>query len=74
MNNNPVAEAYASTTNPSDHFFALGLQSTLKLKSGDRVDIYKDKNLILRDDETSLRLTHFTGWLLEETLQDIKDN
>ena len=71
VNTNPVAEAYTSIPNPSEHYFAMGLQSTLKLKSGDQVDIYKDKDVILKDDVSGLRLTHFTGWLLEETLQDI---
>lgn len=71
VNTNSVAEAYTLTDNPSDLYFAMGLQSTLKLKPGDRVDIYKEKNVILKDDESGLRLTHFTGWLLEESLQDI---
>jgi len=51
------ATAYAGT-------FTTALKSTLKLKAGDKIDLYKVGGLLF-DDEKG-RHTHFTGWLIEE--------
>jgi len=40
----------------------VGIHSTLKLKSGDRLDVFVEKGSIA----TCNNCVHFTGWLLEE--------
>jgi len=42
----------------------ISIQSTLKLKKGDRVDLWKPSNGGLANHIPS-PLDHFTGWLLE---------
>ena len=44
--------------------YTTALTSTLKLKEGDKIDLYKNMGTIY-DYETGLH-THFTGWLIEE--------
>ena len=42
------------------------MQSTLKLKKGDRIDVWKSKGKVHDVVQCS---NHFTGWLLEEHLE-----
>ncbi len=42
------------------------MQSTLKLKKGDRIDVWKSKGKV---HDVIQRSNHFTGWLLEEHLE-----
>ncbi len=42
------------------------MQSTLKLKKGDRIDVWKAQGAV---HEKVNRCNHFTGWLLEEYLE-----
>ncbi len=57
-----------STVSPSLMAAPLTLQSTLKLKRGDRVDLQKSKNGRLTECPIGY-CHHFTGWLLEEDLE-----
>ncbi len=63
LNGEAVALAYVGGTNGH---FSYALKSTLKLKSGDEIRLYKYSGGILFDD--SRQFTHFTGWMLEEEL------
>ena len=44
------------------------LQATLKLKSGDSVDLFQMQNGNIYDDAS--HYTHFTGWLIEEDIEE----
>lgn len=57
-----------STVSPSLMAAPVTLQSTLKLKRGDRIDLQKGKNGGLSESSIGY-CHHFTGWLLEENLE-----
>jgi len=44
----------------------ISIQSTLKLKKGDRVDLWKPRSGGLANHHIDSPLHHFTGWLLED--------
>ena len=65
LNGANIGVAYADVGN-SGGVVTASLQSTLQLKSGDRVDIYLVAGTLF---DNSNRFSHFTGWLDEEDLQ-----
>ncbi len=54
-----------SNTEAGRAFSTISLHASLKLKKGDRVNLYKE-NGALRD--SGSHYTHFLGWLMEEDL------
>jgi len=46
------------------------IQPTLKLKKGDRVDLWKDNSFGTLEYRSTQLIHHFTGWLLEEEDED----
>lgn len=49
------------------HDYDVGtVQSTLQLKQGDQIDLFKNEGVLY--DNNSEHLSHFTGWLDEEDL------
>lgn len=62
VNGSILGSAYCATSRSSN---AASLHSTLALKKGDRVQMTKVGNDIY--DSPTLKTTHFTGYLLEET-------
>ena len=65
---NGVAIGAANTYASSTYILQSSLPATLKLKSGDSVDLFQMKDGGIYDDWN--HYTHFTGWLIEEDLDE----
>lgn len=63
LNEQVIGNAYAATD--PGKYRSCTVQATLKLKRGDRVDLYKQRGTLHDDSSPD---THFTGMLLEEDL------
>jgi len=50
---------------PSANYGHSSINATLRLKAGDRVNVFKESGQLHDDGNHS---THFTGWLVEEDL------
>ena len=64
-NDHVIGQAMATNERGS---FTLSLTSTLKLKEGDRIDLYKTTGELYDDGDL---YTHFTGWIMEEDLDEM---
>ena len=66
LNGNTIGIATSNTEQLGGKaFLTISLHASLKLKKGDRINIYKESGS-LRDNEK--HYTHFFGWLVEEDL------
>jgi len=61
-----VGAAVSTNEANFDNLFTLSLSASLQLTAGQRVNMYKGRDGVLKDDDR--HSTHFTGFLVEEDL------
>lgn len=64
---NGVNVGYARGTG-IEGFFPYGLESTLKLTAGDRINLFIKSGVVF---DNVNHFTHFTGWLMQEHVQHV---
>jgi len=65
VNGNHVGMAVAS--GQTGHTFTTSLSASLRLKAGDNVRLYNERDSVLHDNVDE-HATHFSGWLVEEDM------